>query len=101
MAQERNNTGENLVAYKSISLISAEVAQRLGLESEVPIFISPRTISKEICAECGQHYGPLLYQTNYVTQAQHFHDRNGGVYHRVHKQPLFPIYGNWFALIQP
>lgn len=45
------------------------MANRLGIPAETPVFVS----LGHKCRECGSSVAPLVYQTGYTVESQHFH----------------------------
>lgn len=72
---------EEVVHYKLLKLITPEEANRFGVPAESPVFVSPLKSIAENCRECHVSHTPLVYSQDGITEAQHFHPTNGGIYH--------------------
>lgn len=66
--------------YKALRLISPEQANDLGIAAEAPVFVSSFINHAYPCEECGVTYTPMVYQTGYMAESQHFHQTEGGIY---------------------
>lgn len=89
------------IYYKTLRLITPDVAQKLGIPAEAPVFISPHVIPGT-CSLCGRSYNPLVYQTGRVVDAHHFHKDelgSGGIFWNIADSPPGFIGAGWLAIL--
>lgn len=60
---------------KALRLITPERANELGVPAEAPVFCSPYVTHSRHCDQCMKDYGPLVYQVDRETVAQHWHQQ--------------------------
>ena len=106
--EEQKNSGERgLVFWKTLNLITMQEAERLGISSEAPVFVSPYTNNKQSC-DCGVDFSPITYYQGLIS-AQHYHGpQDGGIYHymteKKHFDEALSLVGpkpNWIAILDP
>lgn len=110
---EKKDEYNEKLYYKFLKLITGEAAIELGISTESPVFVSPYVTENKQCDECGIGFTPLVYQSGYVINAQHFHQQSGGVYFfktssKIAGGGLYGFYFNqsysnseWVALLSP
>jgi hypothetical protein len=94
---------------KTLRLVPPHTARRLGIPSVGPTFLSAQTYQAYPCRDhkCLITYSPLVYRVGHVTEAQHFHERDGGIaFYRVpHGCGPIPSYCKeqmgWAAFVEP
>jgi hypothetical protein len=91
---------------KTLRLVPPRVAQQWGIPAEGPTFLSGLTYQAYPCRACPTPYTPLAYQVGQVTEAQHFHERTGGIsFYRVRRGCELPSYckeqTGWATFVEP
>lgn len=97
MIEAEREQQTEVIRFKALRLITPEFANRLGVATESPVFVSPALNSKEKCSICDISYEPLIYQTEYQINSHHFHQTRGGIYYI--ERPLV-LEGYFNAVIQ-
>ena len=106
--QEQDNLGEReVVFWKHLNLITMQEAERLGISSEAPVFVSAFTKDKR--CHCAVDYSPIIYHKNGLITAQHYHGHgDGGIYHYITAKKQFDeillfagLTTNWIAILDP
>jgi hypothetical protein len=91
MHERTNQMTESTLYLKPLKLLTPEHARTLGIEADEPVLVSPYVPKQGSCEHCGQAYSPLRYAAGEVTQAQHLHDREGGIYLYYGRDPQLVI----------
>ena len=97
------------VFWKHLSLITMQEAERLGISSEAPVFVSPYMTEKHRCDGCGVHYSPIIYHKKGLIKPQHYHGPlYGGIYHFMTAKKHFDEgvsyithVPRWIAILDP
>jgi hypothetical protein len=91
MHERKHQMTESPLYLKPLQLIKPEQARTLGIEADEPVFVSPYAPKQGSCEHCGKPYSPPRYAPGEVTQAQHLHDREGGIYLYYGRDPQLVI----------
>lgn len=110
MIEQKTETSKEVQRFKTLRLVTPDLANKLGIPTESPVFVSPALNFKRECQACGVTYKPLIYQTEYQVKAHHFHQFDeGGIYH-LHQPVILEGYFNpviqsfgtgWLAMLEP
>ena len=107
---EKKSREPELISYKHLRLITPQEAERLGINSEGPVFVSPNIKDKQQCA-CGSDFSPIIYHKG-IVESQHYHPNNhempesGGIYYyrrpTKHLDEIISMFeAAWIAILDP
>ncbi|HCB23228.1 TPA: hypothetical protein DEP06_05415, partial [Candidatus Daviesbacteria bacterium] len=95
---------------KPVRLVTPETAQKFGIPTEAPMWVSPWISEENCCPHCERTFTPLVYQPHSIVVAQHFHPDNleldvgisgrGGIYFSRALSTYHTSWG-WVAECEP